>query len=73
MVATTFISNEESGLTLAWGMTIVILLLESYDETVSSSLDINYCLAKYNRILASKNRDLGDWWPRRLSHQQEQT
>jgi len=36
------------------------LLLENYDEKVSSSLDDNYHLAKYNRIVASKDRDLGE-------------
>jgi len=47
------------GVGLAWGITIAILVLENYDETVSSSVDGNYHSARYNRMVASTNRDVG--------------
>ena len=47
------------GVSLAWGITTAILILENYDEMVGS-LDVNYGVAKYNRIVASKDRDLGE-------------
>jgi len=47
------------GVSLAWGITTAILILENYDEMVGS-FDVNYGVAKYNRIVASKNRDLGE-------------
>ena len=59
MVATNLISNEDD-LTLAWGMTIVILVLENYDETIGISDAMNYGLARYNRIVTTKSRDLGE-------------
>lgn len=48
------------GVSLAWGLTTAILILENYDEMVSCSLDHNYSVAKYSRIVASKDRDLGE-------------
>lgn len=59
IVLTVTQNTHLDGVSLAWGITTAILILENYDKMVSSSLDDNYSVAKYSRIVASKDRDLG--------------
>ena len=57
-IVTTAENVHLDGLGFAWGSTTTILVLENYEETFADTGD-NYVLARHNRIVASKNRDVG--------------
>ena len=58
IAATNLIHDKDGlGVSLAWGIALAILVLENYDERIGD-VDNNYHLAKQNRIVASKIRDI---------------
>ena len=59
IAATNLIYNKDGlgGVSLAWGIALDILVLENYDESIGD-VDDNYHLARHNRIVASKIRDI---------------